>query len=223
MVYNRRVRTLVALLLLSAGVARGGETESAVGRMHFEEGQRRFRAGDFKGALPEFTAGYELTRRPAFLLDIAQCYRLLGDRVRASEYYRTFLTLEPASELAPAVRKLIEEIDAELRAALPPPPVAAPPPAVIAPAPPPRRRHLASAVLLGVASGALATAVILTATSHAQFDELQASCAPPRGPGCTGARIDPVERQAHASVGLYASAGALGVAALVAYLVERRR
>jgi len=221
----------VLLLSLCLSVlARAGETDDAVGRMHFDAGERLFHGGRYKEAPAEFTAGYELTKRPAFLLNIAQCYRELGERARAREFYKTYLLLDPNSPLIPGVRKLIDELDEPSE---PPPPGAspAPPPAAVTPPPiaaavmrpaPHRSRHVASALLFGLAGASLISAAALTGASHVEYDRLVSRCAPPRGAGCSEDQIGLPVREQWASVGLYTAAGGLAAAGLITVLLEVR-
>ena len=85
-----------------------GEHEA---RKHHQTAEARFRAGLFAEALAEYQAGYQVLPLPGFLINIAQCYRRLGDLKMASGAYRRFTAVAPASPLAPQIRALIVEMD----------------------------------------------------------------------------------------------------------------
>jgi hypothetical protein len=96
----------------------------AIGRAHFQRGQKLSTQGDHDGAYREFEAGYAATGRPLFLFNMAESARAAGDAVRAKDNYLEFLRIEPRSALAATAQARIADID---RASAPPEP--APPPA----------------------------------------------------------------------------------------------
>jgi tetratricopeptide (TPR) repeat protein len=65
------------------------------GRAAFAEGQKLFVAGDFREALTWFKNGYMQTQDPAFLLNIAQCHRSLGESQEALMMFRLYLKSSP--------------------------------------------------------------------------------------------------------------------------------
>ena len=85
-----------------------GEREA---RNHHRIAQARFHAGLFAEALAEYQAGYQAMPLPGFLINIAQCYRRLGDLRLASGTYRKFTVVAPDSPLTPQIKALIVEID----------------------------------------------------------------------------------------------------------------
>src|SRR5207247_10616966 len=100
------MRTASSLVLLTAVAAasamlarpaRGDEDAQGRARAHYEIGQGLYRLGDYRGALREFAAGYELAPKPRLLLNLGQTYRQLGDRVRARDHYRQFPAAAPAA------------------------------------------------------------------------------------------------------------------------------
>ena len=122
----RRNWSLLAVPLLV--LALGGNVaadDASKARKHFKAGKVAYAAGDFRRAIDEFSAGYLLDPKPAFLINIAQSHRKTGDLKRAAEFYREFLVAEPGSPLKAQVRGLIREIEAEMDQKLPerrPPP-----------------------------------------------------------------------------------------------------
>ena len=105
--------TVVALSML-VGVAHAAPRTG--GRAHLERGLALYRSGSYAAAIAEFEAGYALLPRPAFLLNIAQAWRKLGQLERARSYYQRFVERAPAHDPArPQVLVAIEKIDAQLR------------------------------------------------------------------------------------------------------------
>jgi tetratricopeptide (TPR) repeat protein len=98
--------------------------DAAAGRAAFAEGQKQFVGGDYRAALASFKNGYVLTQDPAFLLNIAQCHRSLGDKAEALMMFRLYLksSLEGVNPGARALAtKAINELESENRAAAPAP------------------------------------------------------------------------------------------------------
>ena len=90
---------LAILLLALAGPARADD-DTARARAHFEIGNGMYRLGDYAGALREFAAGYELTRKPGFLINLAQTWRKLHDPVHAREMCQKYLASTPPEDPA---------------------------------------------------------------------------------------------------------------------------
>jgi tetratricopeptide (TPR) repeat protein len=155
----------LAVFLLALAIPARADEDTSRARAHFEIGNGMYRLGDYAGALREFAAGYELTRKPGFLINLGQTYRKLHDPVRAREMYQQYLAETPPDDPARAqAKQVLADLDKELAeqpAPSPspaPPEVSAPPEAVVATTPPhrPRRRALlASGIVLAVAGAAL--------------------------------------------------------------------
>jgi tetratricopeptide (TPR) repeat protein len=142
------MRVAVALLLSAALAtpARAGVDDEERARGHYEIGLGLYRLGDYRGALKEFGAGYELARKPGFLLNLGQTYRKLGELREARDMYRQFLAEVRSDDPArPEARKVLVELEEAIRAQAPPTPAAsestpvpsAPPPSPPATEPPP--------------------------------------------------------------------------------------
>jgi tetratricopeptide (TPR) repeat protein len=172
------MRLAVALVLSTALVtparAAGNDDEERA-RAHYEIGLGLYRLGDYQAALKEFAAGYELARKPGFLLNLGQTYRKLGELREARDMYRQFLAEVHLDDPArPQAQKVLAELEDAIRKQPPPsqtqtqtqtrppppsppePPAPSPPPVAVAPSPsptiqvsaaPPRRSHRA----LGIA------------------------------------------------------------------------
>jgi hypothetical protein len=222
--------------------ARGDSADDAVARMHNRAGEAFYAAKRYPQALAEFTTGFDLTKRPGFLINIAQTYRKIGKLGRAIEFYRTFLTLDPTSKVGPEVRALIAQIENELKErgaevpaapsptpspSRPPTPVAiaiVPPPAVNPPPPPrhPTGWRVLTWVGLGLTVAAVAAAGGLQGAAVARYNSLKGSCAPPHGMGCADGDIDGVARTAQGATGLFITGGIFAAATIVAAVLETR-
>jgi tetratricopeptide (TPR) repeat protein len=109
-----------------AALAQSSSEADAHAREAFRRGESYFRAGRYLEALAQFSAGYELSRRPLFLFNMGECARKLGERDRARSYYERYLAEDPSGPL-------IAKAKERLAALGPPPAPAAPEPAPAAP------------------------------------------------------------------------------------------
>ncbi len=146
------VRAPIALLLCAllvssptfAKPARGRQSAEAQALGHYEEGTKAYNEGDYARAVAEYKAGYKLKPEPVLLYNIAQSYRLGGDLVQATTYYKLFLKNKPNAPNRREVEERIRKLEEETRAKSPPPdptPVASaapspsPSPSLLAPVP----------------------------------------------------------------------------------------
>jgi tetratricopeptide (TPR) repeat protein len=93
--------------------------DPAQGRAAFDEGRRLIQAGDYRAALAQFKKGYLSTEDASFLLNIAQCHRLLGEPAEALMMYRLYLKSAHAGanpEAQAVATKAIRELEGETAA-----------------------------------------------------------------------------------------------------------
>ena len=176
-----RLFAVVTLLLsLGARAAEPSAVDVQRARAHYEAGSGLYQLGRYDEAIREFSAGYALSHRPQFALNIAQCYRMLGRYEDARDMIRRFLDEAPRdAPERPNATALLAETEQQIRqhsaaaagpapgpAAQTPAPAAATvmPPATPAAtardAPPPartpeRRSHRGAFIALGVIGGVL--------------------------------------------------------------------
>jgi hypothetical protein len=115
------------LALVASAPCKAADLEQ--GGAAFAEGQRLFLAGDYRGALTWFKNGHQQTQDPAFLLDIAQCHRSLGEHREALMMFRLYLGSSPegSNPQARAVAvQAIRELESEAETAAPNRPASAP-------------------------------------------------------------------------------------------------
>jgi hypothetical protein len=113
-----RALLVFGLVLVAAPVVRADEAgDRAEGRRRFEAGEQYFQRGAYASAVVEYEAGYQLTRLPGFIINIAHCHRLSGELRKARAFYRKYLLVVPTSprkaEVEDIIRKLDEALSAE--------------------------------------------------------------------------------------------------------------
>src|SRR5260370_22440008 len=125
-----RMRLLIAAIVITSTwtcPARAQDDNESRARAHYEIAQGLYRLGDYRGAIREFAAGYQLAKKPRFLLNIGTMYRKLGDVAHARDLYRQFLDSAPADDAERTeAEEVLQELEDQLRAN-PPPPEPAPP------------------------------------------------------------------------------------------------
>jgi hypothetical protein len=139
---------LVAIVVTHSGAATVAAAAAAVegsaaAAAHYRQGRKLYQVAEYAQALDEFKKAYLAREDPAFLYNIAQCHRQLGDNRQAVTFYKRYLSEAPPNDPnRPEAEKLIKDLEAKTAAAPSPPPAplppeqpAAPPPA--APEPPP--------------------------------------------------------------------------------------
>jgi tetratricopeptide (TPR) repeat protein len=215
-------RGLVIAVLLALAAPLHAEPV-AEARDHFERGARAYELGDYRRAIAEYRASYELAPRALLLYDLGQAYRKLGELERALQAYRQYLARSPSGRYRDAAaaqaRELEQLIEAQRKLAAAPPDDAAveperPPPPALAPTlipvppvtadrPARRRASLIAAIALG-AAGLLSAATATGLAVHA--DALAGRT--PSSLRDEDALVSEVGRERGAAWGLFAVAGA---------------
>jgi tetratricopeptide (TPR) repeat protein len=106
------------LAMCSARVVEGKQVDADPrrrAREHFERGRELQNAGDFNGAIAEYAAGYALIPLPEFLFNIAQCYRLLGNKTAAIDYYERYVEAAPSGKGSSAARMHVQELQKQVQ------------------------------------------------------------------------------------------------------------
>jgi tetratricopeptide (TPR) repeat protein len=151
-------------------------------RQAYVAAARHYDLGEWRQALEAFKLAYLKFESPAFLYNIAQCHRQLGEKSEALRFYQTYVRMSPGgadqAEVETIITALKKQIEEESRAAPSigaPPPEAAPRPEITVARPPARGRRplkIAGAVLGGVGVAALATGIAVSVLSRQAADEL---------------------------------------------------
>jgi len=66
-------------------------------RKHFAEGTRLYKRGQYREAIAEFQAAYNLQPHSVVLFNLAQCHEKLGELQEALEAYEQYLKQEPSA------------------------------------------------------------------------------------------------------------------------------
>jgi tetratricopeptide (TPR) repeat protein len=135
-----RAFAIVLPLVLVAATARAQAPDAeAQARAHYDKGLVAFDLSKWDEAIAEFKAAYTLYKAPGFLFNIAQAYRLKGDKRKAVDAYRSYLRLDPnapnKAEVDGHIARLEKAIDEERSK----PPATTPPTAVPDKTPPTSR------------------------------------------------------------------------------------
>lgn len=117
------------------GSARAAAVEKA--KESFTQGNRLFIVSRYREALEQFKNAFLAVEDPVFLYNIAQCHRLLGERVEAARFYRRYVEAAPNAPERARAEKWIAELEAGSPETGPAPVTATPVPTPMAPAPTP--------------------------------------------------------------------------------------
>ena len=116
----RLLRIVLACVLAAWCVGKGGPAAAQVGddvaaaRMHYSKAIRLYEVGEYRDALAEFKAAHVAKPDSAFLYNIAQCHRQLGDLDQALVMYKRYLVATPKAANRAEVEKRISDLEAEL-------------------------------------------------------------------------------------------------------------
>lgn len=88
--------------------------DAPTAKAHFSRGIRFYEVGDYQQALEEFKAAHLAKPDPAFLYNVAQCLRQLGQPDRALVMYKRYLAASPHGENRSDAVKRIAEIEETL-------------------------------------------------------------------------------------------------------------
>ena len=79
------------------------------------DAEKKFKSGDYAGAIEKFKLAYQLNADPGYLFNIAQAYRLTRDCASSADYYRQFLEKVPSPPNLDQVKRWLAEQEACLR------------------------------------------------------------------------------------------------------------
>src|SRR5262252_8044490 len=105
---------MLGILIAALFLAPPTEAQKKEAKAHFEQGRSFYDAGAYDDALREYQAAYKLMPAPQFLFNIAQCYRLKGDKQNAIDYYQKFLDKAPDSPVADEARDYIAKLKLQM-------------------------------------------------------------------------------------------------------------
>src|SRR5262252_5106407 len=109
----RCVRRYGVLWIVCLGLTpRLALADPATARAHFERGRAYFEVDEYRKAIGEFKEAHIEKPDPAFLYNIAECHRHLGELAEALLFYRRFLATAPADD---KTRPVVEQRVADLK------------------------------------------------------------------------------------------------------------
>lgn len=118
-----RAAALVLIALALAEVpaahgqpAAGSPSGKAEAEKRFQKAEALYRSGDYLAAATEYQAAYDTSGLPGLLYNVAQSYRLGGEKAKAAVAYRLFLERAPDHQLAAVARGHLEALERELAA-----------------------------------------------------------------------------------------------------------
>jgi tetratricopeptide (TPR) repeat protein len=115
---HERLLWIVCLCL----VPRLALADAAQAKAHFERGRTYFEVDEYRKAIAEFKAAHIEKPDPAFLYNIAECHRRLGEVSDALVFYRRFLaTAPPDDKTRPVVEQRVADLKTVADETKPPP------------------------------------------------------------------------------------------------------
>ena len=115
------VLALVSLLCsgspsaLAQGAPVDDATTLAAAKESFDQAEKSYALGKFGDALRQYERAFDLKPLPAFLFNIGQCHRNLGNWERASFFYNGYLSRDPKAKNRDKVLTLIDQMNAKVR------------------------------------------------------------------------------------------------------------
>ncbi len=197
---GRRKRWLAGLVcgaLFTCSVPSFGQaTPDDLARRHFESGAAYLEESDYANALQAFEKAFELSKRPAILINLATVQERMGNLKAAIAALDKYLELAPEGEHRGTVElrraNLQTRLDESAPAVEPPPapqvkpkaaPVAAPKPTPKPtpprPMPPPQDElNVPAWILLGLGGLSAGGAVVTGVLAQGEYNDAKASCGP---------------------------------------------
>jgi hypothetical protein len=114
-------RFIVLVLALFVGLAATSQLAfadaRADARAHYQAGVKLYGAGDYRGAIKEFSAAHTLMPADLNNYNLALCYDKLGEAEPAIQYYREFLNKQPNADKRAEIEASIARLEAALKSA----------------------------------------------------------------------------------------------------------
>ena len=112
---------LISFCLSNSAFAREGgkhEDPALLAKVHalYDSGTAHYNLGEYKDALADYKEAYRFKRDPAFLYNLGQCYRQLGDAENAALTYRSFPRERPNAPNRIDIEHFIADADAVVKA-----------------------------------------------------------------------------------------------------------
>src|SRR5436190_16583685 len=109
-----RALIIAAVVLAAMPVGAGADESTARAKALYEVGTKHYQVGEYKQALEAFKAGYFAKRNPAFLYNMGQCHRMMGNLDEEIGNYRAYLRESPDATNRADVEQFIADAEKEL-------------------------------------------------------------------------------------------------------------
>lgn len=200
----------MCLALLATASAAAADSDDENARRHFESGAAYLDQSDYDDALREFQSAYNLSKRPALLLNIATVYERMGKLQGAIDSLTKYLAdnsqTSERTTIETRIANLKKRLEAEQAAAPPPPPSTPVPtatpapaaPAALEPAPAPapapaaKPNRIGAYIALGAGGAAAIGAVVTGLVAKSKYDKASDSC----GHQCSDDTVSPIKTMA---------------------------
>ena len=108
---KRSLGQLIAVFAVVAALSVPAVADKDAARKRWEQGTTAYNLGRFEVAINHFERAYEYHPSPAFLFNIAQCYRQMDDCERAVFFYKRYLSARPKASNRAEVQSRISELE----------------------------------------------------------------------------------------------------------------
>jgi hypothetical protein len=113
--FGPRVLPLFALILVVFFASKGrAQTPAGEAKDHYRKGTAAYNLGKYAEAAQEYELSYRATLDPALLFNVAQAYRLAGDKKKALTAYKSYLRSAPNGDKRELAEARVREIEAAL-------------------------------------------------------------------------------------------------------------
>src|SRR5262245_7648948 len=110
-----------ALVLIPARAAAQDPSADDLARRHFDSGAAYLQESDYENALKAFQKAYELSKRPAILINIATVEERRGNLDGAIQALKSYLELEPNGEHVETTKLRLQNLEKRASEQAPPP------------------------------------------------------------------------------------------------------
>jgi tetratricopeptide (TPR) repeat protein len=111
---SARWAILAAITVVLASFSVQAQPVSGDAKDFYRKGTAAYNLGRYREAAQAYERAYELTLDPALLFNVAQAYRLAGDREKAVLTYRSYLRSAPQGDRRGVAEAKLKELEAAL-------------------------------------------------------------------------------------------------------------